>query len=43
MVIELLTMDMWLSTRSGENHEWNANQDRFDNMSKNEGDEYGIG
>jgi hypothetical protein len=23
--------------------EWNADQNRFDNMSKNEGDEYGIG
>jgi hypothetical protein len=36
-------MYLWLSTRSGENGKWNANQDRFHHMSKNEGDEYGIG
>jgi len=36
-------MDLWLTTRSGEDGKWNANQDRFDDMSKNEGDEYGIG
>jgi len=36
-------MDLWLNTRNGENGKWNANQNRFDNMLKNERDEYGIG